>query len=185
MRNVDKVVAPYPKQLETTAAARDGTPIRLRPLRPEDEDLLQDLLHHMSREDVRLRFFAPIRELSHALAERLSRLDYDHEMALLAEHDGTTLGVARYAGEADRRRAEFAVAVRSDWKGRGVGYLLMTHLVEIARQAGIGELYGLVLAENQPMLAMCRELGFRIAPHPGDATLVTAHKTLGGETAAG
>jgi acetyltransferase len=169
---------PYPKDLESTGAARDGTTIALRPVRPEDEPLLQDLFAHMSREDIRLRFFAPVRELSHRFAARLSHIDYDREMALLAQHDGMTLGVARYSADPDKRRAEFAIAVRSDWKGHGVGYLLMSRLIEIARAAGIGELFGDVLHENRPMLDMCRDFGFTLAANPKDATLVTVRKTL-------
>ena len=171
-------IAPYPKHLESTAAARDGTPITLRPVRPDDEPLLQDLFAHMSRGDQRLRFFAPMRELSHSLAARLSQIDYDREMALLAQHDGTTIGIARYFADPDRLRAEYAVAVRSDWKRRGVGYLLMTRIIEVAREAGIGELFGEVLHENKPMLDMCRALGFSLAANPSDATLTTVRKPL-------
>lgn len=170
--------ASYPKHLATIGAARDGTPIALRPVRPEDEPLLQDLFAHMTREDQRLRFFAPMRELSHKLAERLTHLDYDREMALAALHDNAPLGVARYTADPERRRAEFAVAVRSDWKGRGVGYLLLTHLIEVAREAGIGELFGDVLHENRPMLDMCRALGFSLTANPSDPALTTARKEL-------
>ena len=143
-----------------------GRSLRLRPLRPEDEPLLHDLAAHMSPEDLRLRFFTPVRGLTHAVAARLSQLDYDREMALLAEHDGMALGVAHFFADPDKLRAEYAIAVRSDWKGRGVGYLLMTRLIEIARQCGIGELVGEVLRENGPMLQMCRELGFADCPGP-------------------
>ena len=89
-------IAPYPEHLESIEQLRDGTAVRIRPLRPEDEPLLHDLAAHMSPEDLRLRFFTPVRGLSHALAARLSQIDYDREMALLAEHDGTALGVARF-----------------------------------------------------------------------------------------
>ena len=171
-------IAPYPKHLETTALARDGTPIALRPVRPDDEPLLQDLFAHMSREDQRLRFFAPMRELSHSLAARLSQIDYDREMALIAQHDGITIGIVRYFADPDRLRAEYAVAVRSDWKGRGVGYLLMTRIVEVAQEAGIGELFGEVLHENKPMLDMCRTLGFSLIANPSDATVTTVSKPL-------
>jgi acetyltransferase len=171
-------MAAYPQHLETTVELRDGTPVRLRPVRPTDEPRLQDLFAHMSREDVRLRFFIPMRELSHALGERLTHLDYDLQMALMAEHDGATLGIARYAADPDRRRAEFAVAVRSDWHGRGIGYLLMTRLIEIAGAAGIREVFGDVLRENEPMLTMCRELGFTLAANPGDGTLTRVRKSL-------
>ena len=166
------------KQIEITGMTLDGTPIALRPLLPEDEPALQDLFGHMSREDVRLRFFTPMRELKHALAARLSHLDYSHEMALVAHYDGMTLGVARYSADPDRRSAEFAVAVRSDWHGRGVGQLLTARLIEATQQSGISELVGLVLHENKPMLNMCRKFGFSIAPEPNDATVLQVRKSL-------
>ncbi|HTW53996.1 MAG TPA: GNAT family N-acetyltransferase, partial [Stellaceae bacterium] len=174
------VIAPYPKHLETIDVARDGTSLALRPVRPEDEPLLQDLFAHMSPEDQRLRFFARIRELDHALAARLSQIDYDREMALIALHNGVPLGVARYAADPDRLRAEYAVAVRSDWKGRGIGYILMVRLIDIARVSGIGELFGDVLRENKPMLDMCRELQFTVVANPHDASLSSVRKQLHG-----
>jgi acetyltransferase len=169
---------PYPSWLETSERLRDGTEVKLRPLRAEDEPLLQDLAAHMSPEDLRLRFFAAVRGLSHAVAARLSHIDYDRAMALLAEKDGVALGVARFHADPDRRRAEYAIAVRSDWKGHGLGHLLMTRLIEVARQWRIGELVGQVLHENRPMLALCRELGFSIHSDPNDATLVDVSKVL-------
>jgi acetyltransferase len=119
-----------------------------------------------------------MRELSHSLAARLSQIDYDREMALLAQLDGTTLGVARYFADPDRLSAEYAIAVRSDWHERGLGYLLMNRLIEVARQSGIGELVGEVLAENKPMLEMCRELGFSVTANPNDATVMEVRKSL-------
>ncbi|HEX3537293.1 MAG TPA: GNAT family N-acetyltransferase [Stellaceae bacterium] len=168
----------YPTWLETTERLRDGTEVKLRPLRAEDEPLLQDLAAHMSAEDLRLRFFAAVRGLSHAIAERLAHIDYDRAMALLAEKDGVALGVARFHAEPDRRRAEYAIAVRSDWKGRGLGHLLMTRLIAVAQEWRIGELVGQVLWENQRMLALCRELGFSIHSDPSDATLADVSKVL-------
>ncbi len=161
----------YPTHLESEAEARDGTMVRLRPIRPDDEPLLHDLAGHMTREDLRMRFLSPIRALPHAMAEQLVHLDYDREMALAALHDGTILGIARYSAEPGSDTAEFAIAVRSDWTGHGVGYLLMTRMIEIARNAGLAELFGEVLAENHRMVEMCRELGFTVRPNPNDATL--------------
>ena len=155
---------------------RDGTRVALRPIQPEDEPLLHDLAAHMTPEDLRLRFFVPVHGISHVLAARLTQIDYDREMALVATHDGTALGIVRYFADPDRLRAEYAVAVRSDWKGRGVGYLLMNRLIAIARERGIGELTGEVLRENGPMLAMCRELGFAIAADPADPSIVHVRK---------
>ena len=173
----------YPAWLETNERLRDGTEIQLRPLRPEDEPLLQDLAAHMSPEDLRLRFFAAVRGLSHAVAERLAHVDYDRAMALVALKDEVALGVARFHAELDPqiklgRRAEYAIAVRSDWKGRGLGYLLMTRLIAVAQEWGVGELVGQVLSENHRMLAMCRELGFSIAADPNDAHIMQVSKVL-------
>jgi acetyltransferase len=108
----------------------------------------------------------------------LSQLDYDREMALIAECDGTPLGMAHFFADPDKLRAEYAIAVRSDWKGRGLGYLLMTRLIDVAGQRGIGELVGQVLRENEPMLQMCREFGFAIAPQPADPAALLVRKPL-------
>jgi acetyltransferase len=168
------------RDFESTGTTRDGVSITLRPVHYDDEPLLQDLFAHMSREDVRFRFFTAMRELSHALANRLLTMDYDRQLALVALHDGAPLGVARYAATGPgKSSAEYAIAVRSDWHGRGVGYLLLTRLIDIAREHAIGELVGQILRENQPMLEMCRSLGFTIAADPADATLIRVRKTLG------
>ena len=172
-------IAPYPKELESAERLRDGTLIGLRPIQPEDEPLLHDLAAHMTPDDLRLRFFAPVRGISHELAARLTQSDYDREIALIAQQAGIVLGIARYFADPDRLSAEYAVAVRSDWKGRGVGYALMTRLIAVARQKGVGELVGEVMRENRPMLAMCRELGFTVAPDPADASIVQVKKLLG------
>ncbi len=171
-------IAPYPKALESVERLRDGTVLSMRPLRPEDEPALHDLAAHMDHRDLRLRFFAPVRGLTHAVAARLSQLDYDRELALLAESDGMALGVTHFFADPDKQRAEYAIAVRSDWKGRGVGYLLMTRLIDIARRRGIGELVGEVLSENTPMLRMCRELDFTIAAERTDPSVMQVRKNL-------
>jgi acetyltransferase len=177
-------IAPYPQELESVERLRDGIVLRMRPLRPEDEPMLVDLATHMSREDLRLRFFTTVAGLTHTVAARLSQLDYDRELGLLAECEGVTLGVAHFFADPDKLRADYAVAVRSDWQGRGVGFALMTRLIEIARQRGIGELTGEVLRENKPMLQMCRELGFGIRPNQNDPSIVLVGKRLAMQQAA-
>jgi len=173
-------ISPYPRELEATERLRDGALVRLRPIRPEDEPLLQDLASHMSPQDLRLRFFTAMKGLSHQLAARLTQIDYDREMALIAlEADADQiLGVSRFAADPDNRQAEYAVEVRSDWKGRGLGYLLMTRLIDVARQRRIGELVGEVLRENTAMLQMCRTLGFTIGADAKDPGLVRVTKPL-------
>jgi acetyltransferase len=171
-------IAPYPAALASTEELRDGSAMELRPIRPEDEKLLHDLAAHMTPDDLRLRFFTPVHGISHALAARLTQIDYDREMALVALSDQTVLGIARYFADPDRLSAEYAIAVRSDWHGRGVGYVLMNRLIAIARQYGIGELVGEVLRDNRPMLAMCRELGFALSPDPSEPGTVRVRKSL-------
>ena len=171
-------IAPYPKELESQERLSDGTLVSVRPIRPEDEPLLRDLAGNMTLEDLRLRFFAPVRGITHGLAARLTQIDYDREMALVAQHDGLTLGIARYFADPDRVRAEYAVAVRSDWHGRGVGYLLMLRLIGVAKKFGIGELVGEVLRENRPMIEICREFGFEIGSAPNDAAVLRVNKRL-------
>jgi acetyltransferase len=175
-------VSACPAAFEEHAVLADGTRIFLRPLRPEDAPLLQDLLAHMSEEDRRLRFFAPIRELPEGLRRQLTQVDYKERIALLAFNadDGTILGVVRLAGLPQTKRAEFAVALRSDWKGRGLGWLLMQRMLDLAARLGFAEVFGYVLRDNQRMLEMCREMGFIAAPAPGDAESLIVRRAVSG-----
>jgi acetyltransferase len=173
-------ISPYPKELESEETLKDGARLLLRPVRPEDEPVLQDLASHMNPDDLRLRFFTPIKSLSHTLAARLSQIDYDREMALIARlaASGTALGVARFSADPNNQRCEFAVALRSDWKGRGLGFRLMTRLIAVAKARGIAEMVGDVLHENEPMLRLAKALGFTLARHREDPELVRVVKAL-------
>src|SRR5882724_4160430 len=135
---------PYPKELETTAVLPSGLRLRIRAIRPEDETLLTDMVARMSAEDLRMRFFTAVKELSHQLAARLTQIDDTGDMALIAqaEQSEEILGVARFSADPDNQNSEFAVAVRSDWKGRGIGAALMARLTDVARQRHIGALSG-------------------------------------------
>jgi acetyltransferase len=172
--------APYPPEPETTVALPSGERLRIRPIRPEDEAALTDMVARMSADDRRLRFFAVTKGLTHELAARLTRLDDTREMALIAQalDNDEILGAARFSADRDQRDAEFAVTVRSDWKGRGVGWALMEKLVDAARHCGLATLSGLVLTENRNMLRFCRDLGFTIAGDPDDPAMVHASLTL-------
>jgi len=169
-------IRPYPKELEDEIALNDGRTLLLRPIRPEDEPMLVAAFRKASPEAVRLRFFAPIKELTHETAAGLTQLDYDREMALvLADHDrpgaAELYAVARFSTDPDQEKAEFAIAVRDDVTGRGLGTLLMRRLIDYARRRGIGEIFGLVLRENRPMLAICRLLGFEETADPDDPAI--------------
>jgi len=169
------------RNLERDLALRDGTTVHVRAIRPEDEAAIVDLFARMKPEDVRSRFFAALKELPPALLARLTHIDHDREMALVALVPGsadTLLGVARLSAAPDNASAEYAVVVRSDWKGHGLGYALVHAIIDHARERGIGEIFGVILAENQPMIDMARDLGFAITANPEDATTVIARLSL-------
>jgi acetyltransferase len=169
-----------PSMTEERVALPDGSMVRLRPVGPGDEAHLEDLLAHMSAEDVRRRFLAPIRALAPALLHRLTHPDPGHDLALAAlpPSGDAFLGVGRFAADDDGQGAEFAVAVRSDLKGHGLGHLLMTRLIDAARARGFAVMRGDMLSDNDAMLAICRELGFTIAEHPEDPALLRASLQL-------
>ncbi len=169
-------IRPYPDNLVSAATMRDGTTVVVRPIRPEDEAAIIELAGRMTAEDLRMRFFVAMKELTHQFAAKLTQIDYDREIALIAEppQRGEIWGVARFFADPDNVRAEFAVAVRSDLKGRGLGYALMTRLIHVAASRGIGELFGDVLSENETMLQMCRDLGFEIGSHLVEPGVVRA-----------
>jgi acetyltransferase len=142
----------------------DGTRVLFRPLRPEDAVLYPEFVAHIAPEDARLRFFAAIRELSAERIHELTHLDYERAMAFIAfdEAKCEMLGVVRLHLDTDGRGGEFAVIVRSAFKGHGLGWLLMRRIIEYARMIGLERVCGQVLAENTTMLRMCAELGFHV-----------------------
>ena len=147
---------------ERHQATRGGEHIVIRRFRPDDKMLYADFLRDVSAEDLRLRFFARVRELSTAESDRLSHLDYSHEMAFVAldEITGQMLGLVRLKDELDEETAEFAILVRSRLKGHGLGWLLMQRVIDYAKEKGLRRVFGDVLAENTSMLQMTEELGF-------------------------
>ena len=164
-------IRPYPTEWERRRDLSDGTALLIRPIRPEDERLYSAFFAHVTPDDLRLRFFASIKEFSHAFIARMTQLDYARAMAFVAidQATGDLLGVGRLNANADYDTAEYAVLVRSDVKGRGLGWVLMQTVLEYARSEGLRRIEGQVLSENTAMLAMCRELGFAISPDPNDA----------------
>ena len=113
----------------------DGTPIFVRPVRPEDEPLIAPFFAAVTQQDLRLRFFAPVKEFSHAFIARFTQIDYARAMAFIAidEATGEMLGVVRLHANANYDSGEYAILVRSDLKGRGLGWLLMQMIIEYAR----------------------------------------------------
>ena len=166
---------------------RDGTPVLIRQLVPEDAALYPDFLGDVTAEDLRLRFFGPMREVSHELLDKLMHYDPACAMAFIALDEQTQkmLGVVRLHDNTSGETAEFAILVRSQLKDHGVGWLLMKRMIEFSRRKDLKVVQGQVLSENTTMLAMCAELGFHIADDPDDPgvktvtlPLRTAHLTL-------
>lgn len=153
-------IRPYPVELETDIEHR-GERLHIRPIRPEDEALLNAFMKHLTAEDIRLRFFGPLRELTHEMAARLSQIDYDREMAFLLLDGTELLGVGRLAADPDFEQAEFALIVASDRQRHGYGRLLLERVLDYARQRGIKRVVGYVLRENHRMLDLTEQLGFR------------------------
>jgi acetyltransferase len=160
-------VRPYPVEWERIDRLEDGPCFTLRPIRPDDEPMYEVFFSHIASGDLRMRFFTAAPDRSFRFFARMTQIDYAREMAFVAATSDAMLGVARLIADPDYSKAEFAVIVRSDLKGKGLGFKLMQHLLAYARAEGLDELHGEVLAENTTMLRMCRELGFSadLAPH--------------------
>ncbi len=161
-------IRPYPAHWVKQLQLRDGQKILARPVRPEDEHLYDDFFTAVTAEDMRLRFFSSARQFSHSFIARLTQLDYARSMAFVAlrQMQGDLAGVARMHADADYRRAEVAVLVRSDLKGQGLGLALMRMMLDYLREEGIEDVYGQVLTDNRLMLDMCRDLGFELRRDP-------------------
>lgn len=163
-------VRPYPSEWERDLALADGRVVRVRPVRPEDDAMFREFFTHVSAEDLRLRFFQSVREFSHEFIARLVQLDYARSIALCAidPMTGGLLGAVRLHSDADYVRGEYGIMVRSDLKGAGLGWRLMTTMIDYARWLGLRVVEGQVLRENTTMLAMCRQLGFAVRADPDD-----------------
>lgn len=172
-------IRPYPQELEEWITLRSGEKVLCRPIRPEDEHVHLEFFSRLSPEDIRFRFFGLIQELAHSQMARFTQIDYDREMAFIAIRTSEgerpeTLGVVRTINDANNQNAEFAIVVRSDMKGQGVGRQLMEKMIRYCRKRGTERLIGQVLTDNTGMLELARHLGFtqRLSAE-GDAMEIT------------
>ena len=150
---------------EAHLTLRDGTPVLIRRLMGEDAALYPDFLSDVTAQDLRLRFFGPMREVSHGLLDKLIHYDPACAMAFIAVDEQSQ----KMGGET----AEFAILVRSPLKEHGVGWLLMKHMIEFSKHKDLKIVQGQVRSENTTMLAMCADLGFHIADDPDDPGVKT------------
>jgi len=175
-------ILPYPARYEKVLPMRGGGDYTIRPIHPDDAEMLRRLVRELSPESRYFRFVSSIAELPTPMLARFTLIDYDREMALVAvlkerhanaEGDITEteriIGVSRYVTNPDQSSCEFALVVADDFNGRGLGSRLMESIMDVAREKGLSEIEGLVLANNSGMLRLMRSLGYQVKPYPDDA----------------
>ncbi len=175
-------ILPYPARFDQIWPLPGGGEYSVRPIRPDDALMLQDLMHHLSPESRYFRFVSSITELPPTMLARFTLIDYDREMALVAVVKERTpgadgefieteriVGVSRYITNPDQSSCEFALVVADDFNGKGLGSRLMLSIMDVAREKGLAEMDGLVLANNPGMLKLMRSLGFSVKTYPEDA----------------
>jgi acetyltransferase len=168
-------IRPYPRELEETIEFEDR-PLLLRPVMPEDGPAHLAFFDALTPDDVRYRMFVRVRELTPSQLARFTQIDYDREMAFIATRPGAdgrpeTLGVGRVVADPDNVSAEFAVTVRSDLKGHGLGKALMNKLIVYCRSRGTREIVGEALPQNTRVIRLVKGLGFDVTPAPEEDTV--------------
>lgn len=168
-------IRPYPEELEEWVSWQDRQ-VLLRPIRPEDCGQLLEFFNALDADDVRDRIFMHIRELPRSQFARLTQIDYDREMAFIATSkreggDVETLGLARAIADPDNTAAEFAIIVRSDIKGQGLGPILLKKLIDYCRSRGTKELLGEALFDNERLRGLVQRFGFAVTPSPATGSV--------------
>ncbi|MEY2687317.1 MAG: hypothetical protein RL375_1515 [Pseudomonadota bacterium] len=184
-------ILPYPARYEQVWPLRGGGEYTVRPIHPDDAQMLQDLMARLSPESRYFRFVSSISELPPQMLARFTLIDYDREMALVAvfkdrkvgENGEITeteriVGVSRYITNPDQTSCEFALVVADDANGKGLGSRLMESIMDVAREKGLAEIEGLILANNAPMLKLMKSLGFTIKRYAEDPDFKLATHTL-------
>ncbi|MET3651216.1 GNAT family N-acetyltransferase [Dyella japonica] len=179
MADIAKPFLPFLEALEGDhwiEPLRDGTPVLIRPLGQEDRDREIAFIHRLSHKARRMRFLGDFQQVDKATIDRLMDIDYQDRMAFVAlvHEDGQLreIGVSRYSATGDARHCECAVTVADDWQGRGLGVLLMRHLIDIARRKGFKHMFSVDASNNDAMRDLASYLGFSRHPDPNDSTLV-------------
>ena len=156
------VIAPYPRKYVAKRTLKNGVQVTFRPIKPEDEHRFNKLFKSLSEESVRFRFFETIKEMSHDTLSRYCNLDYDREIAIVAElqNDSRIIGVVRLILDSDGKNGEFAIMVSDSWHGLGLGSKLMDYIIDIAKDLKIQTIYSYITRENIKMVNLCSKKGF-------------------------
>ncbi len=160
----------------------DGSKVFVRPIKPDDQRLYARFFELETPDDIRFRFFGPVKGRDAAFFSRFTNIDYAKAMAFIAldEASGEMLGVARLHDDASDGSGEYAIVVRSDHKSHGLGWHLMQMIIEYARSKKLRAIKGQVLYENKAMLRMCRDLGFTVSSAPDAADVCNVELKLQG-----
>ena len=165
------VISPYPFQYEARERTIDGDEFFIRPIRPSDASLLIAHFNSLSPRSVYMRFFSPVKQLSQAMLVRLTQIDYDREVALVAlireGEEQKMVGVARVIFEPNGKRGEFSVAVADQWQGKGMGASLLKRCLVYSADKGLEKVWGIVITENRQMVKLGKRLGFSVRLVPG------------------
>jgi acetyltransferase len=168
-------IRPYPEEYTTEVTTEGGLRATLRPIKPEDEPLWHDMLDACSPDSIHMRFRGMVKH-SHEFATRYCFIDYDRELAIVAEidEDGERklAGVGRLVADADHRDAEYAVLVADPWQGMGLSDVLTDYCVQIARHWGVGLVYAETTPDNNRMIAVLRTHGFDVERRPEQGDVV-------------
>jgi acetyltransferase len=168
------VISPYPTRYVTSWRLPDGEEIFLRPVKPEDEPLLSEMLGELSPETMKERFFQTVKSITHDMLIRFCNIDYDREMTLVAEvrrgPGKKLIGMGGLMIEPDFKHGEFAIVIHDQYQGKGIGYKMLDALIGIAQEKELEEFYGIVLTDNRKMLRLCQRLGFVLHPLPDGIT---------------
>jgi acetyltransferase len=159
-------IRPYPEELEQAFELNDGTQVLLRPIKPEDEPLWHKMLASCSQESIRFRFRHLFQVMSHEMAARYCFIDYDRELAIVAEIERMgqreIAGVGHLVCDVDHVHAEYAALVGDEWQGNGLGTLLTRYCLEIAASWGLQAVFGETEPSNHRMLATFRRFDFEL-----------------------
>nr|NJM02367.1 bifunctional acetate--CoA ligase family protein/GNAT family N-acetyltransferase [Desulfobacula sp.] len=178
------IISSYPWQYESKFQSVDGQEFFIRPIRPSDADLLIEHFNSLSPRSVYMRFFSPMKKLSKEMLIKLTQIDYDREIALVAlmgpDSNRKMAGVCRIIDYPDGKQAEFAMAITDGWQGKGIGAALLGQCLKAAWDKGLERVNGVVLAENTQMLKLGKKLGFSInrVPEGSEYELIIERKDL-------
>src|SRR5450830_1137141 len=171
-------IRPYPQNLETEIRTPEGRVYKVRPIKPEDEPALRRIADEVDTQDLWHAFFSPLRDRTHETAARLSQIDYDREMTLVAWESGRVAGLARSTADPDFEVGECAVIIRGDLRERGLATQLLKALLSAIAAQGVRQAVFVFPADQTRMLNLSADLGFFAATSPADASLVRATKAL-------